>query len=184
MLNSALLLGVDGRRPHGHGWLVQVGWPEHRRQFVLLTQDVEEFGALRNHEKPRASTDRFAHKHGVVVVRPACGERDTCDNSGPDYEGGATMDPPLPVTPAHILAGVAAAESTVGPAAPLPWFDDAHDRGLAGSARPTASPPSCGATSTCAAAERHGHAQHEAQVVPVAVVLNLVDIDFRGEQGD
>jgi hypothetical protein len=59
-----------------------------------------------------------------------------------------------------------------------------HDRGLAGPARPTASPSSCGATSACAAAERHGHAQHEAEVVPVAVVLNLVDIDFRGEQGD
>ena len=58
--------------------------------------------------KPREAKgehrDRFAHKHGVVVVRPACGERDTCGNSGPDYDGGATMDP----------------EPTVGPAAPLP----------------------------------------------------------------
>jgi hypothetical protein len=45
----------------GQGWLVRVGWPKHRRQSVLLAQDVEEFGAL---QKPREAKgehrDRFA----------------------------------------------------------------------------------------------------------------------------
>ena len=59
---------------------------------MLLTKDVEEFGALQKPREAKEHRDRFAHKHGVVVVRPACGERDTYGNSGPDYDGGATMD--------------------------------------------------------------------------------------------
>src|SRR4029453_6174125 len=82
---------------------------------VLLTQDVEKFGAL---QKPRETEgehrDRFAHEHRVVVVRPARGERDTCDNGDPNYDGAAPMDPPPPGAPAHrtILAlSVAVAEA-------------------------------------------------------------------------
>ena len=82
---------------------------------MLLTQDVEEFGAL---QKPREAKgehrDRFAHKHGVVVVRPACSERDTSDNGDPDYDCAAPMDPTPRDTPAHrtILAlSVAVAEA-------------------------------------------------------------------------
>src|SRR4029453_3249234 len=53
-------------------------------------------------------------KHRVVVVRPARGERDTCDNGDPNYDGAAPMDPPPPGAPAHrtILAlSVAVAEA-------------------------------------------------------------------------
>ena len=116
VLDSAPILpGVDGRRLLGRGWLGRVGWPKHRRQSVLLTQDVEEFGAL---QKPREAKgehcDRFANKHGVVVVRPSCGERDTSDNGDPDDDGAAPMDGPPRGTPAHrtiLTLSVAIAEA-------------------------------------------------------------------------
>src|SRR4029453_116370 len=90
---------------------------------MLLTQDVEKFGTL---QKPRDAKgehrDRFAHKHGVVVIRPACGERDTCDNGDPDDDGAAPMDSSPRGTPARrtILAlsiAIAEAESRLRRAA-------------------------------------------------------------------